>query len=77
MVQPLGFEVLGAIILVCHLCHSIYGLKLSPHTWLAKLRQIILSLGLTPYEVDPIDFSSPDHIGCIILSIYVDDIHVT
>ena len=41
-----------------------------------KFSQLILSRGLTPCEVDPTVFSTSTFSGCIILVVYVDDIHV-
>ena len=62
---------------VCHLHHAIYGLKKSPRAWFKKFNQIILSQGLTPCEVDPTAFQTSNSVGCIIVVVYVDDIHFT
>ena len=59
---------------VCHLHRAIYGLKQSSRACFTKFSQLVFSQGLTPCEVDPIVFQTSTSVGCIILTVYVDDI---
>ena len=77
MEQPPQYAVQRETTQVCHLHRAIYGFKHSPRAWFANFRQLILSQGLTPCEVDPIVFRTSTYVGCIIPAVYVDDILIT
>ena len=77
MEQPPRYEVQGETTQVFDLHCTVYGLKQNPCAWFEKFNQIMLSQGLTPYEVDPNVFQTSTSVGCIILVIYVEDILVT
>ena len=77
MEQPPRYEVQEDTTQVCDLHCTIYHLKQNPRAWFEKFNPIMLSRGLTPYEVDPNVIQTSTSVGCIILAIYVDDILVT
>ena len=77
MEQLPRYVVQGETTQVYHPHRALYGLKQSPRAWFEKFSQLILSRGLTPCEVNPTIFRTSTSTGCIILTIYADDILAT
>ena len=50
MAQPMGFEVQGHEHKMCHLKHSIYGLKQSSRQWYLRFHDSITSFGFKMIE---------------------------
>jgi len=62
---------------VCKLKKALYGLKQTPHAWFDKFSIVISSLGFFCSNHDSALFIKCTNTGCIILSLYVDDIIIT
>jgi len=62
---------------VCNLKKALYGLKQMPHAWFYKFSIVISSLGFVCSSHDSALFIKCTNTGCIILSLYVDDIIIT
>ena len=56
---------------------SLYGPKQKPHTWFAKFFNLVTSLGFRLSYHDPTQFIKCTFVGCILLSLYVDDMIIT
>lgn len=50
MHPPLGLT--HAPGLVCHLCHALYNLMQSPHTWYERFHSVALQIGFQPSNRD-------------------------
>ena len=61
----------------CKLKKALYGLKQMPHAWFYKFSIVISSLGFVCSSHDSALFIKCTNTGCIILSLYVDDIIIT
>ena len=62
---------------VCLLRKAIYGLKQSPCAWFEKFSSIVVTCGFRRYAVDHSVFYRQTDKGCVILTVYVDDILLT
>ncbi|KAE9596295.1 putative RNA-directed DNA polymerase [Lupinus albus] len=62
---------------VCKLQKSLYGLKQAPRAWFEKFSIVITSLGFSSSPHDSALFVRNSHHGCIIISLYVDDMIIT
>ena len=58
---------------VCKLRKALYGLKQAPCAWFEKFSFVISSLGFATSSYDYALFVKCTDVGCIILSLYVDD----
>ena len=77
MDPPPGFRAEGEYSgKVCWLRKSLYGLKQSPRAWFSRFSDVVLSIGFTRNHSDHTCIIRR-HSGCIILSVYVDDIIIT
>ncbi|XP_019431143.1 PREDICTED: uncharacterized protein LOC109338379, partial [Lupinus angustifolius] len=62
---------------VCKLQKSLYGLKQAPRAWFEKFAIVITSLGFFSSPHDSALFVRNTPHGCIIISLYVDDMIIT
>ncbi|XP_019439031.1 PREDICTED: uncharacterized protein LOC109344732 [Lupinus angustifolius] len=62
---------------VCKLQKSLYGLKQAPRAWFEKFSIVITSLGFSSSPHDSALFVRNTPHGCIIISLYVDDMIIT
>ncbi|KAI3755837.1 hypothetical protein L1987_55646 [Smallanthus sonchifolius] len=62
---------------VCRLRKALYGLKQAPRAWFEKFSTVITFLGFVPCNHDSILFVRCTNAGCILLSLYVDDMIIT
>ena len=62
---------------VCKLKKALYGLKQAPRTWFEKFSSVLASLGLCFSNHDSSLFTKYTVAGCILLSLYVDDMIIT
>ena len=74
MSQPEGFEVEGKEDMVCHLRHSLYGLKQSPRCWNKELSCHLVKSGFEQSIADPCVFFQWKNSKLNVVSIYVDDL---
>jgi hypothetical protein len=62
---------------VCKLKKALYGLKQASHAWFEKFSVVISSFGFVSSSYDSALFIKCTNIGCIILSLHVDDMIIT
>jgi len=62
---------------VCKLKKALYGLKQASHSWFEKFSVVISSFGFVSSSYDSALFIKYTNIGCIILSLHVDDMIIT
>ena len=77
MEQPPGYVAQGESSEVCLLKKAIYGLKQSPRAWFHKFLQLLFSYGFVSTVSNPTVMRKRTPHGCVILSVYVDDIIIT
>ena len=64
--------------MVYKLCHSLYGLKQSPHAWFKQFNTILKEFSMIRSESDhSIFYKHTSQVQCIYLVVYVDDIVLT
>jgi len=63
--------------LVCRLPKSLYGLHQSPRAWFGKFISVVQQFGMTRSEANHSIFYRHSSVGCIYLTVYVDDIVLT
>ena len=73
MKQPEGCAKPGQEHKVCKLVRSLYGLKQAPKQWNQKFDTTIIEFGFQVSEADSCLYTKKDQSGCVILSLYVDD----
>ncbi|GKC68706.1 uncharacterized mitochondrial protein-like protein [Tanacetum coccineum] len=62
---------------VCKLKKALYGLKQAPRAWYEKFSMVVTSLGFVSSHHDSALFFKHSSVGCILLSLYVDDMIIT
>ena len=62
---------------VCKLKKALYGLKQAPRAWFEKSYVVISTLGFAASSYGSALFIMCIDVGCIILSLYVDDMIIT
>lgn len=77
MQQSPGFVAEGESNKVCLLQKSIYGLKQSPRAWFNKFSTILLDIGFAGCVSDYSMFVKKTEKGCIILTVYVDELVIS
>ena len=76
MEQPLGY-VAQEENRVCMLKKAIYGLKQSPRAWFTKFSKVLTDGGFHRCAVDHSVFYRKTNGGCVVFTVYVDDILLT
>jgi hypothetical protein len=73
MRPPPGYSVPEGM--VCHLCHSLYGIKQTPQAWFQRFASVVTAGGFSTSIHDSALFVSPR--GRTLLLLYVDDMIIT
>ena len=77
MEQPPRFVTQGEYGKVCWLKKSLYGLKQFPCVWFERFSKVVIESMMKKSEHGHFVFYKKLDVGCILLTIYVDDIVIT
>jgi hypothetical protein len=75
MRPPPGYSVPEGM--VCHIRHSLYGLKQSPRVWFQRFASVVTAAGFSVSAHDPALFVHVSPRGRTLLLLYVDDMIIT